>query len=730
MAHGRLRISIVAAALVVAQAVAAAVPDALSYQGVLKNAGGQPLSGPVSLRFRIFRGGDATTTPSTGVLVYHERATVTASAGVFSHLIGTGVPATDCTGGACVLGADVFGPGNLPVWIEVTLDPDGTVGSADDDLLLPRTRVGTVGYAYRVGTLEGATGGALTGTLVADQLVGRTGAVLGDDAASTVDLRFETADGATTLTWDPQPGELRFADSARYTHGLTIDPTRSIGFGPLRPIANSPYLRFNHSVALQEDGDFDGQPDAAHTLSLCYNCQPGSFATELATEYAMHARWDMTASTGPGQRWVYHAWNFLAPGQTAFQPFLFQLDTNFAGGYFNPTANWAFRTSRTRTALAIHSNGNVLVGSEAFPPAFPLDVVGSIHASDHLELDRGRELRFGSVRALTTNSTGSWLQLGGGFPEVRVPVDARFEQGLTMADTGAVNWGPYSNPVAGTYIRQITTGSLFADGNLDGVPDFDHVWGLCYNCREDAAVPDVAGEYQMISQWEMTYAPADGQRWIEHNWDFRDPSSNLFRPLGVVIDTDRAGGYANPTARWTFSTAKNRIAMNIHSNGNVRIGPDAAPPAYPLDVSGTVRATGDLRLGTGGSLYLDDKRALNTDASGALVLGDGQDVVAIGTASFVLSSCPDVTSATDITVDPCSVVRLTGSSSVRSIQTCDTARKGRVLHVLCAAAGPQLCDSCASGNLRLAANLSCSTDDTITLLCDGTVWRELSRAVN
>jgi len=708
----------------------ASVPSAISYQGVLLDPGGQPTAGPTNLRFRIFRGGDDTTFPSVGSLAYHESATVTPVAGVFSHLIGTGVAAADCAGGPCVLDAAVFGSGSVPVWIEVTLDPDGVAGSADDDVLLPRTRVGSVGYAYRVASLEGASGGNTTGTIVADQLIGRTGAVLGDFSASTTALRFEAATGATTVTWEPGPSELDFSGKTRHSQGLTLDPSKSIAWGPLVGNSISPHLRFNNWTTLGADGNFDGQPDTQHTLSLCYNCQQGSSTLEVGTEYAMHVLWDMTASLSFGDRRVRHDWNFVAPGQPAFQPFSFSLDTNNPGGFANPNAKWAFRTSRTRTALSINQNGNVLVGSEAFQPAYPLDVVGSIHTNDDVLLDREQQIRFGGVNALTTNATGSFLHVGAGFGEVRIQPAARFEQGLTIADGNAVNWGPYTNPVPGTYIRQITTGSTFADGNLDGIADYDHVWGVCYNCREDAAVPEVAGEYQMIAQWEMTYAPADGTRWIEHNWDFRDPASNLFRPLAFFLDTDRAGGYANPHAGWTFSTDKTKAALHINSNGNVLIGANTPQPVYPLEVSGTVRATGDLRLGSGSAVYLDGKKALTTGAAGALVLGQDHDLVSVGTASLALAVCAPVNSATQVSIGECNVVQLGGGASIHSIDTCDAARAGRVLHVLCGGANAQLCDGCGSGNLRLAGDMNCTADDTITLLCDGTVWKELDRSVN
>jgi hypothetical protein len=698
----------------------------ISYQGILLDSAGQPSNAPANLRFRILRGGDDLTFPSTGLLAYHERATVHPVDGVFSHLIGTGAPAADC-GGPCVLSSETFAPGDVPTWIEVTVDPDGVVGSSDDDVLLPRTRVGTVGYAYRVASLDGATGGDLSGTVVADTLVARDGAIVGDP---------EAAGGSASLTWDPAAAQLELDQRARLDQGLTIAPYHSIAWGPLPDPGPPMHLRFNHWTYPSFDGNLDGVPDTKQTFSFCFNCRDGSSLREIQNEYSLHWLWDTNDSLGPGDRRITHRWNFLSPGST-FQPFYFTLDTNFSGGYREPTAKWAFRTSRTRTALSINQNGNVLVGSEAFQPAYPLDVVGSIHASDDLVLDKTQEVRFGTASALTTNATGSSLILGAGFSDLQLPAGTRFDQGvtlggpgLTLGDGAAVNWGPFANPVPGTYIREIAIASAFADGNLDGVPDLDRVWGVCYNCRRNSAVPDVAGEYQMIAQWEMTYAPAAGTRWVEHNWDFRDPGGGQFRPLAFILDTDRAGAYANPRAGWTFNTNKTKVALHINSNGNVRIGADSPQPAYPLEVSGTVRADGDLRLGDAGALYLGSKKSLHTGPTGGLVLGQDQDVVSVGTASFALSVCPAVTAAPQIAVAECNVVQLGGTASVQTIDTCDANHAGRVLYVLCGGASAQLCDSCGSGNLRLAGNLDCTTDDTLTLLCDGSVWKELDRSVN
>ena len=205
---------------------AASVPNAISYQGVLLDPGGQPASAPTNLRFRIFRGGDATTFPASGILAYHETTTVTPVDGVFSHLIGAGTPAAGCASGPCVLDAAVFGSGDIPVWIEVTLDPDGVAGSSDDDVLLPRTRVGTVGYAYRVASLEGATGGDVVGSIHTDNdlFLDRERQIrFGGASAMTTDAAgafLEVGAGFPTLK---VPSETRFESAVEFQAPTTFE---------------------------------------------------------------------------------------------------------------------------------------------------------------------------------------------------------------------------------------------------------------------------------------------------------------------------------------------------------------------------------------------------------------------------------------------------------------------------------------------------------------------------
>jgi hypothetical protein len=142
-------------ALAVVLPALAAAPTLISYQARLQGTSG-PITTPTSVRFRLWSGGDGTTIPSGGTLVYHETVTVTPSSeGVFSHMVGSGTPRTGCAEGTCLLSPSDFPDAATPLWLEVMVDPDGTLGSGDDDILIPRTRIVTVGYAMHADTLDG-----------------------------------------------------------------------------------------------------------------------------------------------------------------------------------------------------------------------------------------------------------------------------------------------------------------------------------------------------------------------------------------------------------------------------------------------------------------------------------------------------------------------------------------------------------------------------------------------
>ena len=366
----------------------AGTPNLISYQGRLTEIGGGPIVAPTELRFRIYLGGDDISLNSSGVRVYDETASIEPSSkGIFSHLIGSGVPAAACDDGPCELSPQDFGDGLIPVWIEVRLDPDGVADTPDDELLLPRTRVGTVGYAYRVASLDGAEGGALQGNISAETLTARTGATLGDGITFDVALNFDGASSDASLTWLDDIGELFFSAETRHQMGLSIPSQRALAIGPFAHPTPDTFIRYIHSNLTFADGDLDGVPDQDHVVGVCYNCKEGATAgVDVLDEYAMKAQWEMTYAPVDGTRAIEHNWNFLAPGQTRYRPYLFYMDTDRAGGYANPTASWTFLTDRSTVAFHINQNGNVMVGTNSIQPRYQLEVAGDARVNGNLYL--------------------------------------------------------------------------------------------------------------------------------------------------------------------------------------------------------------------------------------------------------------------------------------------------------------------------------------------------------
>ena len=275
--------------------------------------------------------------------------------------------------------------------------------------------------------------------------------------------------------------------------------------------------------------------------------------------------------------------------------------------------------------------------------------------------------------------------------------EVRFDDGLTLGDWKSIAYGPLDGPTPGAYVRYYKTSGLFRDGNLDGMPDADHVVGICYNCAEYGGAPEIRDEYSMRAQWEMTYAPYDGTRVVEHNWNFLSSGNPLFRPLLFYLDTDYDGGYAQPFAKWTFMTNRSKVALHINQNGNVAIGGLSPQPTRQLEVRGDAYVQGNFQLG----------------------------------------ACPDVTAAGSITVKRCGVVKLKGTKTINRVYGCDPADGGRLLHVMCGPDPTVLCDGdgsrCGGGNLRLAgtgADFVCSPDDVVTLVCNGSNWLEVSASLN
>ncbi len=115
-----------------------AVPQQPNYQGYLTDTGGNPLDTTVAMTFKLY------TDSTAGSLLWTEtRPSVSVTDGLFNVRLGQ----------ITTLGDAVFN--NLQIWLGVT------VGGNSE--MMPRSRVVSVGYAYRVSTVDGAGGGTISG---------------------------------------------------------------------------------------------------------------------------------------------------------------------------------------------------------------------------------------------------------------------------------------------------------------------------------------------------------------------------------------------------------------------------------------------------------------------------------------------------------------------------------------------------------------------------------------
>jgi len=119
--------------------VDATVPSVINYQGSLSDAAGAPLEGKYVLTFAIYSdnlGGEP---------IWSETTTVTVVDGLFDVLLGSSRPLTP----------EVFASQGRFLGISVN----------GGEELTPRHRFGAVGYSYRVGTVDQAAGGTVSGNL-------------------------------------------------------------------------------------------------------------------------------------------------------------------------------------------------------------------------------------------------------------------------------------------------------------------------------------------------------------------------------------------------------------------------------------------------------------------------------------------------------------------------------------------------------------------------------------
>lgn len=131
------------ALLVTATALSAGVPKMISYQGRATVESGSPVTdGDHSCMFQLFDH------PTAGSLRWTESATVQTTGGLFTHLLGSVVP--------------------LPDTLFAHYDSLYLQVRYEGQFISPRTPIVSTGYALRVNSVDGASGGTIAGPLELD----------------------------------------------------------------------------------------------------------------------------------------------------------------------------------------------------------------------------------------------------------------------------------------------------------------------------------------------------------------------------------------------------------------------------------------------------------------------------------------------------------------------------------------------------------------------------------
>jgi hypothetical protein len=274
------------ASFVMAATVAAEVPSVISYQGRLTTPAGTPVpDASYTVVFTIY---DAA---AGGTSKWTETQSVTTSDGLFSVLLGSVAPISDT----------VFSGTTRYLGIAVGTDPE----------LTPRVALVAVPYAHRVNTVDGATGGTISGSTAIQYNLSVSGYVgigtatpmrklhIGDGTTvnngySNVALNFADGDDhyyevANTLgfglfgmagstTHIVGSGNLRFSPGAHTA--VTMTPAGDVGIG-----TTNPFDKLHVAGTLRAD-QFRG-PLVVNGGSITYAADGGDHIFTTATQERM-----------------------------------------------------------------------------------------------------------------------------------------------------------------------------------------------------------------------------------------------------------------------------------------------------------------------------------------------------------------------------------------------------------------------------------------------------------
>jgi len=289
---------------VAAPSAAATIPASFSYQGMLRDATGALITGPVTLTLKLYK------QPTGGAALHTESfANLNVRDGLFSVVVGDSTPALDPT---------IFDNPAIYIGIAVNGDPE----------MLPRQRLHPVPWAMHASTADKLTAGATVSTVTGPVTIAGNLTTNGN-ATVTGNL---TTDGSATVT-----GNFVVTGTAKLGKEVTtkaiLHDGKSDGTGEITQSeyevsigryvvkardggANATSIKVDHTLLLQLCADEDG-------CSLILGMQTSAARRPLETigpiqfsigpeDPTTHLRWSAPGSglqqlSDPGQRYAYSA---------------------------------------------------------------------------------------------------------------------------------------------------------------------------------------------------------------------------------------------------------------------------------------------------------------------------------------------------------------------------------------------------------------------------------------
>jgi hypothetical protein len=207
-------VALTVALLVLAPVGATQVPNQMHYQAYLSDSEGSPLDTVLSMTFTIY--GDSA---GTSVFWTETQPSVSVSNGLFNVLLGSVTPVLD----------SVFA--DSVRWLGIAVDPDPDI--------IPRTKLVTVPYAFRVNTLDGASGGHLFGKLQVESSHQYSGHFTSDSLSSSTQVIHSEFTG--TGDYDAKAVYGRCAPEDFYGYGGYFQGGYTGVYGEVSPTGGEAY---------------------------------------------------------------------------------------------------------------------------------------------------------------------------------------------------------------------------------------------------------------------------------------------------------------------------------------------------------------------------------------------------------------------------------------------------------------------------------------------------------